>query len=145
MRQILRQLRRGELRYHNFYEDIPVEVEGAEEPVHVKGSLSREGSQIMLRFQGRLLVRVPCDRCLKETSFLYEVEAEELLEPEEDEQFDLAEIVNEFFVVQRPSQVLCDAVCKGLCPHCGADRNVTPCDCEQAMTDPRLDKLKSLL
>jgi uncharacterized protein len=145
VKQILRQLRQGELRYHDFYEKISVEVEGAEDPVHIQGSLSREGSQIMLRFRGRLLVHVPCDRCLKEASYLYQVEIEELLEPEEDEQFDLAEIVNECFVVQRPSQVLCDAECKGLCPYCGADRNETSCDCGRATTDPRFDKLKSLL
>lgn len=145
MIEVLRDLRRGEIRYYPLLEQLPVDVDGAKGKAPIKGALTREGGEILLRFQGKLLVDVPCDRCLKETSYLYEVEAEELLEPEEDERFDLGELVNEHFVLQRPSQVLCDAECKGLCPVCGIDRNEEECDCEQGRTDPRFDRLKDLL
>lgn len=40
---------------------------------------------------------------------------------------------------------LCKEDCKGLCPHCGADRNVTECDCESRQIDPRFAALRALL
>jgi len=43
-----------------------------------------------------------------------------------------------------PLKPLCRPECKGLCPTCGADRNVAPCDCREE-GDERLAKLKSLL
>ena len=32
-----------------------------------------------------------------------------------------------------------------LCPHCGADRNVTDCDCDKKQIDPRFAALRALL
>ena len=36
-----------------------------------------------------------------------------------------------------PMKVLCREDCAGLCPHCGADRNESACDCEVEAIDPR--------
>ena len=44
-----------------------------------------------------------------------------------------------------PLKVLCKEDCKGLCPHCGADRNVTDCDCDKKQIDPRFAALRALL
>lgn len=40
-----------------------------------------------------------------------------------------------------PAKVLCSEACRGLCPHCGANRNRTPCACHEAAPDPRLSAL----
>ena len=40
---------------------------------------------------------------------------------------------------------LCKEDCKGLCPHCGADRNETDCCCEKKQIDPRFAALHALL
>ena len=40
---------------------------------------------------------------------------------------------------------LCKEDCKGLCPHCGVDRNVQQCSCETRQIDPRLAALAALL
>ncbi|WP_366936345.1 DUF177 domain-containing protein, partial [Veillonella sp.] len=43
------------------------------------------------------------------------------------------------------SQVLCQDDCKGLCVHCGANLNVSPCSCESFVVDPRFAELRALL
>jgi uncharacterized protein len=43
-----------------------------------------------------------------------------------------------------PMKPLCRADCRGLCPVCGGNRNVTVCRCEPRGPDPRLLPLEAL-
>lgn len=43
-----------------------------------------------------------------------------------------------------PMKPLCRADCRGLCPVCGGNKNVTECRCETRETDPRLTPLEAL-
>jgi uncharacterized protein len=43
-----------------------------------------------------------------------------------------------------PMKPLCREDCKGLCPRCGQDRNVSTCNCSLEETDPRWDALRAL-
>ena len=43
-----------------------------------------------------------------------------------------------------PMKPLCRPDCRGLCPVCGGNRNVTECRCETRVTDPRLAPLEAL-
>src|SRR6185503_2718270 len=65
--------------------------------------------------------------------------------PIEHGQLDLAPMVREEVLLAVPDAPLCRPDCAGLCPTCGADRNVAPCDCDTAARDDRwaaLDELK---
>lgn len=57
----------------------------------------------------------------------------------------LEETLREFILLSIPMQSLCKPDCAGLCPHCGANRNLTLCACEAKMEDPRWDALKKLI
>ena len=46
---------------------------------------------------------------------------------------DISEDVRRALVLEIPTWSLCSEVCKGLCPECGTDLNMTECSCE--MTD----------
>jgi uncharacterized protein len=46
--------------------------------------------------------------------------------------------------MELPMHPLCKQSCKGICPQCGADLNVSPCTCENDNVDIRLEKLKNL-
>lgn len=59
------------------------------------------------------------------------------------EKVDLEPLFREQFVLSVPFAPLCREDCKGLCPHCGIDRNTGTCTCE-APIDPRLAGLKGL-
>ncbi|MBI3456179.1 MAG: DUF177 domain-containing protein [Candidatus Rokubacteria bacterium] len=43
-----------------------------------------------------------------------------------------------------PMKPLCRADCRGLCPVCGGNRNLTACACEVRAIDPRLAPLEAL-
>jgi uncharacterized protein len=62
-----------------------------------------------------------------------------------DGSLDLVELMREQFQLALPMKPLCREDCRGLCPHCGANRNRTECGCAAAWEDPRLAPLKSLL
>ena len=62
-----------------------------------------------------------------------------------DDQIDLNELVREQFYLALPMKPLCSEDCKGICPQCGTNRNITPCDCTPQWEDPRLAGLKTLL
>lgn len=43
-----------------------------------------------------------------------------------------------------PMKPLCRPDCRGLCPVCGGNRNLTPCGCGARAVDPRLAPLEAL-
>src|SRR5690606_29976088 len=44
-------------------------------------------------------------------------------------EIDLRALLREVVALALPVQPLCRESCRGLCPACGVDRNVEPCDC----------------
>ena len=57
---------------------------------------------------------------------------------------DVDEIVREQLLLAIPAQLICQENCKGFCPVCGADRNVTDCNCDATEIDPRWSGLRDL-
>ena len=62
-----------------------------------------------------------------------------------DDMLDLNELLREQFYLALPMKPLCREGCLGLCPHCGADRNTTSCNCQPDWQDPRFAELKRLV
>lgn len=58
---------------------------------------------------------------------------------------DLTEAVRQYILTAMPLSPLCREDCAGICPICGRDRNVSPCDCRSEPADPRLEALGRLL
>jgi len=55
---------------------------------------------------------------------------------------DLLQMASEQIYLNLPLKPICREGCKGLCPDCGANRNVTDCDCRRGRAvDPRLAPL----
>lgn len=112
--------------------------------------LSAKELQVDLDVAGEMVF--PCARCLKPTAVScdYEYHESAAVSPD-DADFDLIPCVEECLFINEPFRVLCKPDCKGLCPHCGCDLNVTQCDCEEKFKqsedaiDPRMAKLKALL
>jgi uncharacterized protein len=53
------------------------------------------------------------------------------------------EIGREQVLMGLPMKPLCREDCRGLCPNCGADRNLTSCACAEKTADPRLEVLRN--
>jgi uncharacterized protein len=44
--------------------------------------------------------------------------------------------LREILLLEVPSVLVCGDACKGLCPHCGANRNAAPCSCAPEDAEP---------
>lgn len=128
------------------------------EPIRVSGKVSDRGEGAELEGEAHGQLETLCGRCgrpakatfsysLRETivkqSEATEETDEDIIVPEGDE-LDLHDIVLNGFYSVAETRYLCSAACKGLCPHCGVDRNVTECDCSANEIDPRLAALDDL-
>jgi uncharacterized protein len=60
----------------------------------------------------------------------------------EEDTIDLDGVVFEQILLQIPLKPLCRESCRGLCPHCGINRNEADCRCESQSFDERLAVLK---
>jgi uncharacterized protein len=121
-----------------------------EREIHIKGDLATE-------------LNLECARCLEPLTLpvkrkfdLFYVPLAE--KPEEDEQavprgeeelgfysgeaLVLEDVAKEQVLLSLPMRAVCREDCKGLCPHCGINRNRESCDCQAAKVDPRWEALK---
>lgn len=64
-------------------------------------------------------------------------DAEETNQIDEHNILDLTEVVWQELTVANDGILYCQPDCKGLCPHCGQDRNVGSCDCQDNQIDAR--------
>ena len=134
----------------------------------VKGNLSikKAGPEVLIEGDITASLELECSRCLKPfaaevnapVNVVYqpvdELEGEGKHEVREEEletsfyrgdELDILELVKEQIVLNAPMKPLCREDCKGICPRCGADLNLTKCDCDTKEVDSRLEILKGLL
>lgn len=117
------------------------------------------------RVAGGLLINVSlvarvyglCARCLSEVALETEAQQQEFVPTAkdgweesdlsafvEDMVVDVAGIAREAVVLTLPTQVVCSATCRGLCPQCGQDLNQRLCECASVQGDDRWGKLRDL-
>lgn len=142
------------------------ELEGLSNGLHLKGPVRLEVTlvggdrRVMLQAQIQADIETVCDMCLTPVSYPLDFEIDEVLmsahdvdvlsehggdrekmESEnwiyDDVHLDLNYLVLNAILTQLPLRHLCRPDCKGLCPHCGANLNDGPCDCENTEIDPR--------
>ena len=56
----------------------------------------------------------------------------------------LEDVLKEQVLLAVPAKALCQESCKGLCPHCGQNRNLGDCSCTEKRTDPRWEALAAV-
>ena len=128
--------------------------------IRVTLTADRQLREIRIRGQFQVNVELPCSRCLEPVRFpvvaqfdqFYEsehpLEGEiELQEKDTEISFfsgdfiEVSDIVREQILLALPVKPICEEACKGLCPHCGKNRNQEACSCESMLVDPRLVQL----
>lgn len=137
----------------------PIAVAGEAAPlekVRVAGSFRRSRGDVVFRGEVEAVVSLRCSRCtapvklpvsgdcyrLFRSGPLAKVGTEGNLEeddlaltPFDGFRLDLSEMTREQIYLLVPLKPLCGPGCKGLCPHCGANRNVEPCGCVEDPTE----------
>ena len=56
----------------------------------------------------------------------------------------LEDVLREQVLLSLPARALCQQDCKGLCPHCGKNRNTEVCACDNSQIDARWTALADL-
>ena len=138
---------------YQFVRAVPVDV-----------SFYRLGTDLFFRGEFAGAVAGTCARCLETYPFTVREPFTFVLKPQpqtategrelaaEDvslsfysgDEVDLAPLVGEAMILALPTRPLCKDDCRGLCPQCGANRNLGACACRDQWTDPRLEALRSL-
>ena len=169
MRIELEKLEEDGGRFSRTYESDELSLDDAElrliEPAEIRGRVRRKGEEVELRGELEGKVAATCDRCLQPVEIPVRSEFRERFVPavswatepqhelqEEDlnlavfdgEAIELDDLVREELLLAMPAHVLCREDCKGLCPVCGIDRNLSSCQCETGATDSRWEGLKEL-
>jgi len=131
--------------------------------VDINCLLTKTASTIFIRGKLSAIIDICCSRCLEETElpigadFSYtlipvKAENEEDLELKTEELeishyqgdfIDLTPIICEQIILQIPIKALCSEDCKGLCPHCGSNLNVSACNCYLDVADNPMAVLKN--
>ena len=128
--------------------------------------LLRTGPNILVTGLLECIIRKSCGRCLTIFTASVSIELEEEFYPtidintgaaapepvdadeanriNEQNIIDLSEVVRQELVVAADGILYCKADCKGLCPHCGQDRNFVVCDCADQHIDSRWAGLQTL-
>lgn len=127
-------------------------------PVSVEGTLSRQHGEITLDYTVEYLLCGSCARCLAEVekpgrAAFSHIVTEDGTEDDPEEwlraeggRLDMTQAVGGDLLLSLDLKLLCGEDCKGLCPHCGQNRNTHPCDCESGKkTDPRFEALLEYL
>jgi uncharacterized protein len=128
------------------------------------GRLDPSGEDFLLRGDLRGELLTTCGRCLEPAtvqldspvavSYVEEDEAK-TDEAEEDDgdilsfsggQIDLGPEIHDEILLALPIGPLCRPDCAGICPVCGGNRNLNPCDCEeqQRIANSKLSALKNI-
>ena len=137
----------SEVREIAFHADIELDSQLASfiRPATMDGKVVNMASYIEFTCSIEYLYSVECSRCLKplernmhlELKFPVAValenensDVDEYIIPQNG-RIDLNQLCEENFILNLPLRELCSENCKGLCPQCGADLNVTQCNCKK--------------
>jgi uncharacterized protein len=131
-------------------DDLWLQVERDDRDVFIRGRLDSTVPQVCGRCLESLPVRVHADVDLRFVPRPATGDAVELAADDLDlcfydaDQIDLRGVIESETTLALPMKPLCREDCRGLCPSCGANRNVTACGCDTRPRDPRLAALKDL-
>jgi uncharacterized protein len=135
----------GALDYHtsDFRQSDRLKVRGTAElfceDIRFRGHLSTRVESTCARCLGRVEIPVEADFDLTYQPMATIAHEEEIQVPAEDLEvgfysgpgIEVADVVTEQVNLFMPMQVVCSPDCRGLCPTCGANRNLEACKCSE--------------
>lgn len=127
-------------------------------PCHITGSVRNISGVIRLSAKVSGKAGVVCGRCMAPLEISVNFDIEETLTSATESELaddgdslvlcgstlDLTQVALDNFFSSAGTKYLCKPDCKGLCPHCGVDRNKSGCNCDSEYIDPRLSVLNDL-
>lgn len=138
----------------------------SDEPVLAgRVELLRVPTGVLVRCDASVMLEAQCSRCLVPFCYPAEIGFEEIYQqqvdlvsgqraeledPDEsflitfDNTIDIREGVRQYSEMAAEMRPLCKLDCPGICPVCGSDLNIAPCQCDRTPADPRWAALFAL-
>jgi len=144
----------------------PVKFDEIEEKSQISGNLTVYKDPELLEIVAQeitMKARIKCQKCLK--SFTYTIKIplieakyhfskpakitdinDNFLVDKKHHTIDLTELFRQELLLHFPINQVCSESCKGICPKCGQDRNLEPCNCKDEVAENKpLAALKDLI
>ncbi len=167
----INQMLLGKVRFNETYQPGAIEFFDSQlrqtAPIETTGYAELSQALMEIRIKGSLNTRmeVACDRCLEPAVFPIDTQFDlaylpAAAMPQRDEVaveravaeigfyegtgLELGDVIREQILLALPMQRTCQEDCKGICPVCGQNRNLTSCACQPKVVDDRWAGLKDL-
>ena len=121
---------------------------------------NEKSSKVHITGQGEVTLDIPCGRCLTSVPTRISFEIDELVDFEkiragsasdildapyiDDNVLDTDILIENTLLMHFPEKVLCSEDCKGLCPKCGTNLNISSCSCDTFVPDPRMAAIQDI-
>ena len=143
----------------------PLATSGRAEVIHEHRGPKDIVADIRLKGQFAGKFSVPCARCVEPVEIPLDSEFDLIFRPigadagsaersitapeteigyYQKDSLALEDVLREQVLLALPVRTLCKPDCKGLCPRCGANRNLQACNCDEGPSDPRWEALSGL-
>ena len=110
--------------------------------VRLTGELVGTGEAVRVSSLVEADVESRCALCLEPVHMHLKTEIDALFardpDPDDPDQYPLdgykievSDMAREALLLELPMRFLCSESCKGICPSCGANRNIAPCTCQE--------------
>jgi len=99
------------------------------EPLHLVGEAIREDDWLIVTGTVTSVVERTCSRCLTVMRSTVSYPLKLRYDISEQKDVDITEEVRESAILDHPMRILCVPDCKGLCVHCGKNKNTESCQC----------------
>lgn len=145
---------RYDINFETFLEPVDYMGKVEFEKVKVDGFYFAQGANIRVIGKAEAECIFECDRCLQpfnrklllDFDQTYSSESEEeMYRLQKNDTVDIQPLISDIVISSLPIERLCKEDCKGLCPHCGIDKNFSSCSCESSEKDNPFAVLKGLV
>ncbi|MFC1624671.1 DUF177 domain-containing protein [Candidatus Omnitrophota bacterium] len=115
---------------HEMLLDLEMQGVSFTEAIDIKTKVTKIGVELFMDVAMESPVEYTCARCLtkfqdvfkKKFNVSHEIKPGDILDVDED--------IRQEMILDYPMKVVCKADCKGLCPNCGQNLNVSMCECK---------------
>lgn len=119
---------------------------------------NEDNKRLLIQGETEVTISIPCDRCLEDVDqeFHIVIDKEIDLTGSNEEKsmdglnymigtsLDVDQLIFGEILVSWPMKVLCREDCKGICKRCGANLNMTECQCQKTEPDPRMAAIQDI-
>lgn len=150
MKIILRELKEGvPVQVTQNYDPQKLDMEFVDlhylKPLQMTGVIEKGHDTVLFRGILESEVEHLCGRCLKKVTAGLRESFELYYETADREEIETVDDLREVVLLDHPITFVCSESCKGLCPHCGNDRNEKDCRCESVVKNNVFADLKKIL